>query len=108
MKAGPARAVHDQIGARNTWMRCEAFDAPAQRLAAPAQLDREHEAGELRLCIDLHRPVTALCLQIRSEEHTSELQSLMRISSAVFFLIKKRLIHIHITTIYKHITTLPT
>src|SRR3546814_17619291 len=64
MKAGPARAVHDQIGARNTWMRCEAFDAPAQRLAAPAQLDREHEAGELGLCIDLHRPVTALCLQI--------------------------------------------
>src|SRR3546814_5180802 len=103
-------------------MRCEAFDAPAQRLAAPAQLDREHEAGELGLCIDLHRPVTALCLQIveidralarcdtaerddprimpfpeqgqqmRGEIGRAhvELQSLMRISYAVFCLKKKK------------------
>src|SRR3546814_8030115 len=33
----------------------------------------------------------------RSEEHTSELQSLMRISYAVFCLKKKRQVHIHIT-----------
>src|SRR3546814_5083195 len=33
---------------------------------------------------------------IRSEEHTSELQSLMRISYAVFCLKKKNTIHIHI------------
>src|SRR3546814_8709993 len=33
-------------------------------------------------------PVTSTCL-IRSEEHTSELQSLMRISSAVFCVNKK-------------------
>src|SRR3546814_6083913 len=31
----------------------------------------------------------ARCRKFRSEEHTSELQSLMRISYAVFFLIKK-------------------
>src|SRR3546814_4978539 len=36
---------------------------------------------------------------IRSEEHTSELQSLMRISYAVFCLKKKTLNHIHHTRI---------
>src|SRR3546814_10893436 len=34
----------------------------------------------------------------RSEEHTSELQSLMRISYAVFCLKKKKKIHTHINT----------
>src|SRR3546814_5277345 len=34
-----------------------------------------------------------LCISIRSEEHTSELQSLMRISYAVFCLKKKLNIH---------------
>src|SRR3546814_6591615 len=32
---------------------------------------------------------------VRSEEHTSELQSLMRISYAVFCLKKKKKIHVH-------------
>src|SRR3546814_2227991 len=32
----------------------------------------------------------------RSEEHTSELQSLMRISYAVFCLIKKQILHLHL------------
>src|SRR3546814_1290700 len=39
---------------------------------------------------------------VRSEEHTSELQSLMRISYAVFCLKKKR--KKHTTNIYKHDT----
>src|SRR3546814_2852607 len=39
---------------------------------------------------DLNRPFTAF---VRSEEHTSELQSLMRISYAVFCLKKKNTIH---------------
>src|SRR3546814_7460931 len=38
----------------------------------------------------------------RSEEHTSELQSLMRISYAVFCLKKKKLTH---DTIHNHVTT---
>src|SRR3546814_7511225 len=44
--------------------------------------------------------VEALGLVLRSEEHTSELQSLMRISYAVFCLKKKNLTKHH----YKHIT----
>src|SRR3546814_10023826 len=40
----------------------------------------------------LHRTLATMCM-IRSEEHTFELQSLMRISYAVFCLKKKTLIY---------------
>src|SRR3546814_5310714 len=43
----------------------------------------------------------------RSEEHTSELQSLMRISYAGFCLKKKNTIKNNKTTIYKHHRNLP-
>src|SRR3546814_9413477 len=71
-----------------------------------------HPSGRLRgssagwrISVELHRPW--LCQygrsaeRRRSEEHTSELQSLMRISYAVFCLKKKKQIH----TAYSHITT---
>src|SRR3546814_4407477 len=44
-------------------------------------------------CVDF-----AICHGRRSEEHTSELQSLMRISYAVFCLKKKKDQHLHQTT----------
>src|SRR3546814_10778642 len=55
---------------------------------------------EFRAC-DVRDPdqVTALVDSIRSEEHTSELQSLMRTSYAVFRL-KKKTTHKQITTTY--------
>src|SRR3546814_8926032 len=53
-----------------------ALDAPGHHRAAPR--DREH-------VLDRHQER----LVLRSEEHTSELQSLMRISYAVFCLKKK-------------------
>src|SRR3546814_2568759 len=46
--------------------------------------------------LDISMLDTALSFMSRSEEHTSELQSLMRISYAVFCLNKKTT-HIHIT-----------
>src|SRR3546814_7135933 len=54
------------------------------------------------------RPLTAMQMQQfkRSEEHTSELQSLMRISYAVFCLTKKNthhLINIHLTLYNKKV-----
>src|SRR3546814_9648149 len=49
------------------------------------------------LLIQWHLDLEALTRQTRSEEHTSELQSLMRISYAVFCLKKKKTI-----TITKH------
>src|SRR3546814_6709212 len=61
---------------------------PRARLARPARLRRVRTARDApadRRCH--HHPPTAAH---RSEEHTSELQSLMRISYAVFCLKKKQ------------------
>src|SRR3546814_2870018 len=46
-----------------------------------------------------NRPPHAAFAQPRSEEHTSELQSLMRISYAVFCLKKKNLLNNHIRNV---------
>src|SRR3546814_10792331 len=46
------------------------------------------------------------CASGRSEEHTSELQSLMRISYAVFCLKKKKINQTHATESYINITKL--
>src|SRR3546814_3246307 len=61
------------------------------------------EQLDLEVQIRIGRNMRAdLALAIRSEEHTSELQSLMRSSYAVFCLKKKT--HIHITTRPIHCT----
>src|SRR3546814_3619822 len=74
------------LGASRSQQRRDALDVLelAQRLVAlpPAQL------AKLPVPEDLH-PHIADTRRIRSEEHTSELQSLMRISYAVFCLKKK-------------------
>src|SRR3546814_9247290 len=59
----------------------------AQRLLHPRQPDRNVITRPSRLCHLLFKPANRLT--DRSEEHTSELQSLMRISYAVFCLKKK-------------------
>src|SRR3546814_14305693 len=51
-----------------------------------------HGKGSRRPCRSAGREG---CPRCRSEEHTSELQSLMRISYAVFCLTKKKIIKIH-------------
>src|SRR3546814_5351747 len=61
------------------------LDAP-ETVAAPAQPP-------------IQAPSAAPSNTIRSEEHTSELQSLMRISYAVFCLKKKNIIHLNNRTI---------
>src|SRR3546814_4440434 len=61
---------------------------------------------------DQHTIPRGICLRrcrfsLRSEEHTSELQSLMRISSAVFCLNKKptHIIHYHVYLLLNHTST---
>src|SRR3546814_5704623 len=54
-----------------------------------ADLDRARRRAA-DLAHGLKTPLAALAAQSRSEEHTSELQSLMRISYAVFCLKKKK------------------
>src|SRR3546814_2321798 len=80
----------------------------AQRPGRSRRRDRDDVAGFQRgergpaLAAHGHRRVAARQIAGlaagRSEEHTSELQSLMRISYAVFCLKKKKL-HIHTTTL---------
>src|SRR3546814_4637639 len=48
--------------------------------------------SRLLLCLSQHVPAIHYLVDRRSEEHTSELQSLMRISYAVFCLKKKKTI----------------
>src|SRR3546814_6735131 len=54
---------------------------------------RQRQARAIRFkgdVSDFDSPASGVCLAHRSEEHTSELQSLMRISYAVFCLKKKK------------------
>src|SRR3546814_3460956 len=64
----------------------------------PAHRDRV-VSGLLWLALGCALLLSAVGLAIRSEEHTSELQSLMRISYAVFCLTKKNPL-IHTLTIF--------
>src|SRR3546814_2408058 len=63
-----------------------------QRMAALPVLRRLHQGADdfaAAVVADLDQPRAFLAVVVRSEEHTSELQSLMRISYAVFCLKKK-------------------
>src|SRR3546814_10847106 len=74
------------------------FDAWSCDLLPDEKRSNRHIQGDVRdilgegwdLLIVAHPPCTRLCNSGRSEEHTSELQSLMRISYAVFCLKKKQ------------------
>src|SRR3546814_4491805 len=69
-------------------------DNPETFLKKGARLDR--------IRVDAREGETTLCLQARSEEHTSELQSLMRISYAVFCLKKKKIMKNQFNESYRH------
>src|SRR3546814_5838608 len=60
--------------------------APAEAEALPQQA---HDLGDVGIGVGVRGAATNHHQQGRSEEHTSELQSLMRISYAVFCLKKK-------------------
>src|SRR3546814_7971404 len=68
--------VYADPGAGYVQTAPERYDVRKQRRAATKQIQRR---------LDRHAPLAG-----RSEEHTSELQSLMRISYAVFCLKKKK------------------
>src|SRR3546814_7419669 len=75
------------------------FARPLHRRALPEMRDLLDRRAAARVERGPDRPrrdrvdANALLHQIRSEEHTSELQSLMRISYAVFCLKKKKHTH---------------
>src|SRR3546814_6306007 len=78
--AGAPRGTHDALlHAGHRLQRHLDAEIAARHHQCVAQLDQLVEAVDRRRLLDL-----------RSEEHTSELQSLMRISYAVFCLKKKK------------------
>src|SRR3546814_8007880 len=84
------------------------------RIDAPDQHVADHFIHVARDVIEIGDPAIEHRGIRRSEEHTSELQSLMRISYAVFCLKKKNQIHTRTyinnktTLIPQYITTIPT
>src|SRR3546814_6638764 len=66
-----------------------AINPPATMNAAPSKPLRVPQASDCAASNGPAIAATLFMLPIRSEEHTSELQSLMRISYAVFCLKKK-------------------
>src|SRR3546814_6524770 len=80
---GDAGVRSDDVGDLALYGRTERHDAPGPGQGIPAAY-RPHRGGSFRRKPDRPRR------HHRSEEHTSELQSLMRISYAVFGLKKKK------------------
>src|SRR3546814_2387585 len=81
------------------------LELPLPRLPGAHQADNAALAvAMIRHQSDVNVPPSALRAGLgRSEEHTSELQSLMRISYAVFCLKKKKKLLLSVeTTIYEH------
>src|SRR3546814_9721893 len=78
------------------------FRSHARRFAARPRGSREKGRSRCsRHSLPCRRRAGSIA---RSEEHTSELQSLMRISYAVFCLKKKNKMHLHLNTIKKQTT----
>src|SRR3546814_7635486 len=73
---------------------CHLFQHQVERVLGAAQgrgvIAIGHDAPGLERLAGIARFLDALFRQVRSEEHTSELQSLMRLSYAVFCLKKKK------------------
>src|SRR3546814_4215656 len=76
-------------GRRTKWREARAAATPPADLAAPQDRWLPRQKGSVPLA-QVPPASCPLALDPRSEEHTSELQSLMRISYAVFCLKKKR------------------
>src|SRR3546814_8567004 len=87
MRRRPPRSTRtDTLFPYTTLFRSECWCLPAMRRASPRCAPKHRRRRDATPCAS---PVMAPSTRHRSEEHTSELQSLMRISYAVFCLKKK-------------------
>src|SRR3546814_1352029 len=79
------------------------FNASRNRVASSSTVGKAEKSSGFDACSATIR-INRLIMMLRSEEHTSELQSLMRISYAVFCLKKKNKI-VTATQIQQHTNT---
>src|SRR3546814_4980536 len=94
-----ARHLRQPLGRRHGARMVDRRQVAQPRLAEQGHVDREGERAQAAVGADVARGLFAPDMllarrerqhEARSEEHTSELQSLMRISYAVFCLKKKK------------------
>src|SRR3546814_4764873 len=87
----PPRSTRtDTLFPYTTLFRSDGWDRTATAwMGSPLQLDGADIGGHMAGCTIRTRKILLQMSIARSEEHTSELQSLMRISYAVFCLKKK-------------------
>src|SRR3546814_2473824 len=85
----PFRSAFGQARARGLGRRTRIFTPPNQDIHAKSLSVAAQQLANSAIA----KNTQSLAIQRRSEEHTSELQSLMRISYAVFCLKKKTKIH---------------
>src|SRR3546814_7370370 len=96
--AAASLMVHARVGLLRTLPPADPRDvrrlhreAKALGIDWPAELEYPDFIRSLDLALPTHAAMVVACTRLlRSEEHTSELQSLMRISYAVFCLKKKK------------------
>src|SRR3546814_7249994 len=82
----PVHVVHEQFG------ELDAREPLFRVVVDPVQHEREHQADHVEAAVQrIRHRAPGIPVRRRSEAHTSELQSLMRISYAVFCLNKKQL-----------------
>src|SRR3546814_4639368 len=93
MRAGVRRWTGG-AGRRGMRRACGRLEAGVAGIVMRAPLEFSDSIQGSRMTAPLH----VVILAARSEEHTSELQSLMRISYAVFCLTKNTYIYVNITT----------
>src|SRR3546814_4879287 len=88
-KRGRARCAHSRHGARPEKKPLRRLDLP-EPCGSRSMAQQTRSAVFIVADIKKRRPSVNPTIDYRSEEHTSELQSLMRISYAVFCLKKKK------------------
>src|SRR3546814_7601106 len=77
------------------WMRTEAFGDEKDRVLVKADGAATYFCNDLAYHVDKLDRGWPVLMDVRSDEHTSELQSLMRRSYAVFCLKKKKIYKIN-------------
>src|SRR3546814_10671282 len=93
VELGPDWRLRGKARIAYGWTRAPGIDFLGRRIIFTDEAD-----AKLKPVVrDVEREVNREIAKIRSEEHTSELQSLMRISYAVFCLKKKNTLHYSIT-----------
>src|SRR3546814_4326940 len=92
-----AEALTSTLSTPNIFMKWVGTDAVADTATVPSSAPATMEGVPLSVP---RSKLPLMYFRTRSEEHTSELQSLMRISYAVFCLKKKQLYHKNIEHVY--------